>query len=425
MGAEQRPSTPVRRGVAVAAALTVVVVALNLRAAIAVVPPVLGEVQQAYGLSLTAAGLLTTLPLLCFGLVAPVAGWLGARWRLESVLAVAMLALALGLVSRSYAGLPGLFAGSLVVGAAITVGNVLVPGMVKRDFATATSTMTAVYVTAFTGGAALAAGVSIPLAGWSDLGWRGALSVWALPAVVAAVVLVVRARRGGALPPAAGPGSTTEPRPAVSVWRSPVAWSITGYTGLQALLFYAGLTWLPTILVDAGLPRRDAALALVLYTIVGVPASLLVPFLARGTDHRLPLTLPGPILVVGLIGLGAWPQQWLLWTVLVAVALGWGLSIGLSQVVLRAGSPAVAARLSAMSQFAGYLLTACGTWAAGAMAEATHGWTLSLAGLVAVVVAMLGCGLLAGRPTAIVRAGGPPAPRAPGTPVQGALGRFP
>ncbi|TFV90247.1 MFS transporter [Blastococcus sp. CT_GayMR20] len=414
MGAEQRPGAPVRQGVAVAAALTVVVVALNLRASIAVVPPVLGEVQQAHGLSLTAAGLLTTLPLLCFGLVAPVAGWLGNRWRLEPVLAGAMLTLALGLVGRSYAGTPGLFAGSLVVGAAITVGNVLVPGMVKRDFRTTSSMMTAVYVTTFTGGAAVAAGVSIPLAGWSDLGWQGALSVWALPAVVAAALLVVRARRGGrALPPSAAPGATTEQLPPVSVWRSPVAWLITGYTGLQSLLFYAGLTWLPTILVDAGLTRRDAALALVLYTIVGVPVSLLVPFLARGTDHRLPLVLPGPFVVVGLVGLGAWPQQWLLWTVVMAVALGWGLSIGLSQVVLRAGSPAVAARLSAMSQFAGYLLTACGTWAAGATAEATDGWTLSLAGLVAVVVAMLGCGLLAGRPTATVRGRGPAAPSVP------------
>jgi MFS transporter, CP family, cyanate transporter len=426
MGPDQWRHPPKSVRVAGAASLTVVVVALNLRASIAVVPPVLAEVQATYGLSLTTAGLLTTLPVLCFGLVAPVAGWLGHRLRLEPVLAVAMLALALGLVGRSYAGAPGLLVGSLVVGAAITVGNVLVPGMVKRDFPTAPSMMTAVYVTVFTGGAALAAGVSLPLAAWPDLGWRGALSIWALPALAAAVLLVARARRGTKAPGATtGPRATTERPAAVNVWRSPVAWLITGYTGLQSLLFYAGLTWLPTILVDHGVAGQDAALALVLYTIVGVPASLLAPFLARGHDQRLALSVPGLLWVVGLVGLGAWPHQWLLWTLLLAVAHGAGLSIGLSQVVRRAGTPAVAARLSAMSQFVGYLVTAAGTWAVGATADAADGWTLSLAGLLAVVAAMLGCGLLAGRPTATVSGGRPAAARSAPVPAQEAVGPLP
>ena len=185
--AERTKALPGRRH-GLLLALAIVLVAVNLRPAVAGVGPVLPDLRAGLSLSGAAAAVLTTLPVLCFGLLATAAPRLGRRFGIESVLVGAMAALAVGALTRVLDGAPALFAGTVVAGGAIAIGNVLIPPLIKRDFPDRTGSMMGVYSMAVSGSAAVAAGLAVPLAGASGLGWRGALGAWAIPAAVAAVV---------------------------------------------------------------------------------------------------------------------------------------------------------------------------------------------------------------------------------------------
>lgn len=377
--------------------LSVLLAALVLRGPLAVVPPVLADLRRDLGLSRSSAALVTALPVLCFGVLAIPAARSGARHRVDTVLVAAMALLAAALLLRSFGGTAGLLLGTAVVGASITVGNVLVPVVVKRDFPDRTAAATALYVTAMTGGAAVASALSVPTATFRDWGWRGALAVWSVPALLAALALH-RASRTSVprtdVPVTTGTGS--------SVWRSPVAWQLAAYTGLQALLFYSVLTWLPTLLRDDGVTPQQAGLALVLFTAVGVPASLLAPLLSRGREQRLLLLGPCLLWTCGLAGLLLAPAQWLLWSVVLGAGQGSGLSLSLAQVPLRAATVGLTGRLAAMTQTTGYVLAAGGPWLVGAARDAAGDWQPALVLLLVVSVSMGLTAVAVGRPTAVV-----------------------
>jgi CP family cyanate transporter-like MFS transporter len=236
-------TTAVRARHPVLLALSVVVVAVNLRPAVAGVGPVLPEVRAGLPLSGAGAAVLTTLPVLCFGLLATVAPRMARRFGIEPVLVGVMAALAAGALVRVLDGPPLLFAATVVAGGAIAIGNVLIPPLVKRDFPDRSGLMMGVYTMAVSGSAAVAAGLAVPLANASDLGWRGALGFWAIPAAVAALAWLPRMR--GHTRPAA-------PQAARSLLREPLAWQVTVFFGLQSLSFYAVLAWLPSMYRDFG-----------------------------------------------------------------------------------------------------------------------------------------------------------------------------
>ena len=172
----------------------IVLLAANLRPALTSVAPLIGQIRTNTGISNGVAGLLTTLPLLAFGVLSPTVPWLARRFGMERLLLASLLVLALGILLRS-AGVAALFLGTAVLGAAITVGNVLLPGLVKRKFPERAGLMTSVYSTAMGISAALAAGASVPVARLTGMGWRGALALWALPAFLAAVAWLPQLRR--------------------------------------------------------------------------------------------------------------------------------------------------------------------------------------------------------------------------------------
>ncbi|MBE9941504.1 MFS transporter, partial [Cellulosimicrobium cellulans] len=181
-----------RRPLGLAAVLAIVLAALNLRPAVVAISPVLGEIRSDLGLSATAAGVLTTLPVLCFGLLAPLAPVLARRWGLERALFVSLVLLCVGFALRLVPSTAGLFAGTVVAGCAIGLGNVLLPALIKRDFADRIGLMTGLYSMALSGGAALAAGLTLPVASAAGLDWRGALATWGVLAVLGAIVWVPR-----------------------------------------------------------------------------------------------------------------------------------------------------------------------------------------------------------------------------------------
>lgn len=297
--------------------LGIVLLALNLRASIAALSPLIDEVRADLDLTRGQAGLLTSLPVLCFGLLSPLAPLLGRRVGLELSLLLVMLGVVAGSLVRTAPGVAAMVAGTVLIGAAVTVGNVLVPSVVKQDFAQSDGLVTGLYTAALTGGAALSAALSAPLADGVGLGWRGSLLVWGGLALVAALVWLPQLQvRHVAGADRGSPGA---------VLRSPQTWWLAGFMAMQALSFYALLAWLPDLLEDEGVSAVGAGWALSLFNLLGIVSALVVPTLAgRRPDQRLLVLITCGTWLVALVGLGAAPSWWPLWSVLAGLAQGSG-----------------------------------------------------------------------------------------------------
>lgn len=401
---------PASRGVALTRhdglrTTAVLLVALNLRGAIAAVGPVLPELRSDLGLSAATAGLLTALPVLCFAALAPAAAWLGRRVDTGTALLGGLVAVAAGTVLRVLDGPPVLFAGTFVVGAAMTVGNVLLPVAVKREFHERAGVVTGIYTAALAGGAALTAALTAPVAAVG--GWRLGLAVWAPLALVAAAIWSFAWRprassAGGGAGAAPAPGPVGR-RAAIAVWRSPVAWAVSAVLAMQSALYYALTTWLPSILTeDRGLSLGAAALAASVFQVLGIPGALLMPALLGRRRSQAGLAVavaagwafvPAGFLLV--------PALWPAWVVLGGVSQGTGISLAFALVVLRSPDDDVVRRLSGMSQLVGYGIGAAAPLAVGALYAVTGGWTAPLLLLLAVAAAMGIAGAVAGRPVAV------------------------
>src|SRR5919107_4638678 len=256
--------------------LGIVLLAANLRPALTGVAPLIGQIRADTGISNGVAGLLTTLPLLAFGLLSPIAPRVARRFGMERVLLASLLVLAAGILLRWTEAVAALFLGTVVLGAAIAVANVLLPGLVKREFPEHAGLMTSVYSTSLGISAAIAAGVSVPLTGLDGIGWRGALAVWALPALLACVAWLPQLGRRDL------PARSSDPDAPVirDLLRSPLAWQVTLFMGLQSLSYYVTLTWLPEILQDGGMDAANAGWMLGLSQTVSILAMFLAPVLA-------------------------------------------------------------------------------------------------------------------------------------------------
>nr|MDT0657338.1 MFS transporter [Micromonospora sp. DSM 115978] len=370
--------------------LGLVLLALNLRAAIAGLAPLLPDIQRDLGFGRGTAGLLTTLPVLCFGLLAPAAALLGRRLGTPTALLLAMLAIAAGSGLRAIAGPGAMVAGTTVIGAGITVGNVLVPAVVKQGFPARQGLVSGLTTASLTGGAAIAAAIAAPLAYSIGLGWRGSLlALGGLAAVAAAGWLPQVRRRAGAAAPTGRP---------TAVLRSPVTWFLALFMGTQSMAYYGLLAWLPDLLRDQGVSAAGAGLALALFNLLGIGTALLAPILAgRRTDQRGLALATCAVWVVGLSGLLFAPALHPVWAVLTGLAQGASISLALTLIVLRAGSPAVARDLSGAVQTIGYLLGSTGPVLVGVLRDASGGWRAPLLALVGVIAAMAVASLGAAR----------------------------
>ena len=384
-----------------------VLLAANLRPALTSVAPLIGQIRMDTGISNGVAGLLTGLPLLAFGLLSSIAPRLARRFGMERVLLASMLVLAAGIVLRSEGTVTALFLGTAVLGAAIALGNVLLPGLVKHEFPERAGLMTSVYVTAMAISAAIATGASFPIAGQAGIGWRGSLALWALLALVAAVAWFPKVRG-----PDAANASTGTYRRVTGLWRSPLAWQVTLFMGLQALAYYVTLTWLPEILQEeGGMSAAQAGWMLALAQVVVIPSMFLAPVLADRRPSQYGVVVAAVTLTgAGTLGLlVAAGTATALWVVLLGLGQGACFSLALTLFALRAPDSEHAAALSGMAQSVGYLLAAVGPFLFGVLRDATHSWTVPLALLLAVVVSLLVTGLGAARDAHVAEPGTPPA----------------
>lgn len=381
-GAGSDPDRPVRP-VLLAAALFLA--ALNLRAAMSSVPPLLDSVRRDVGLSGVGAGALTTLPVLCMGLFAPAAQRLAARIGREAAVAVALAVLTSGLALRALGVHPAaLFGGTLLAGVGIAICGVVLPGIVKEHFASRAGAVTGLYMTSMMLGATVAAGASVPLAG--ALGsWPAALAVWSLVGVVGLV---------GWLPVAAR-AHRPDRRPRVVAgrlpWRSRTAWLVSAYLAIQSVLFYSQLAWLAPAYEAAGWRPGAAGLLLAVFTVTQLGAALTVPALADRTADRRPwFYLVVGASLIGMTALLAAPEvlPWVFVAVL-GFGQGGGFALGLVLLVDYAPDPATAGRLAAMAFLVCYLLAALGPIGVGGLHDLTGGYPTGWAVLLCLDLAQL------------------------------------
>jgi CP family cyanate transporter-like MFS transporter len=350
--------------------------AVNLRPAITGVGPLVASIQEATGLSAAAMGLLSSLPLLAFGAFAPLARF-GGRLGIERTIAIAMAMITVGTLIRSTGTTGALFAGTVLLAAGIAVGNVLAPSIIKRDYAERVGTYTTVYALVLALSAAVSAGAAVPLERALAGGWRSSLAFWAIPAAVATALWVWAALhpRVAAAPPAAAAK--------VSVWRSPLAWCVTGFMGLQSVCFYVTAAWLPKVLQDRGYDPVTAGFAITGFLIVSLVAGAALPrFLALRRDQRALAVSVSLAIAIGFAGLFVWPQWTIFWVGLTGFGSGVAFPLALAFIGLRSSDHHEAASLSLMSQSMGYLLAAFGPVLFGLAHDLSGGWAVPLGGMV-------------------------------------------
>lgn len=389
--------------------LGILCIAMALRAPFTGVPPLMGLIRGELGLSSAAAGMLITLPLLAFAVVSLFAAGLARRFGLERTLFAAMLLVAAGIGGRTMGGVGGLYAGTAIIGAGIALGNVLLPSLLKRDFPQRLAGLTSAYVLTMGLAAGLASAIAIPLANLPMGGWRfSTLCMLALPLI--SLLLWLPQLAGHTRPVAA----TAHAPHGAHLWRSPLAWQVTMYLGINSFVFYVAVSWLPAILHDAGFTaERAGSLHGFLQLASAAPALFLAPLLRRLKDQRAAAFCAAGASCVAFAGLIAAPAWGAVWIALLGLGTGAGIILGLAFVGLRASHAQQAAALSGMAQCVGYLFAATGPALVGGVHDTFGGWGLALGVCVALCAVMAVAGLYAGRAIQIGRPGASTAAPAP------------
>ncbi len=375
----------------------IVVVATNLRPAIAAVGPVLPVLGADMGMGSVALGLLGALPVAVFAIASSMVHRLLHTLGVERTTAGALGLLMVATVLRSWPGPEAnIWVGTVLVGAAIAVGNVTVPVLVRQDFPGAVARVTGIYVAVLGFFAGLSAAAAVPLANLSLLGWRLALGVWAVLTLLGLLLWWPRARRSGR---PARTGSTTPS--GRRLWRTGAAWQISAYMGLQSGSFYVALTWLPTVEQELGYAPAVAGWHLSLLQLVAMVGNLTAPvLLRRGRDERLTAAAAGLCVLGATVGFLLLPGAAVVWIVLLGLGMGVAFVVALTLIAVRAGDLRTAPQLSAMAQAVGYLIAAVALLVAGVL----HGAAGGPAVLGVIVVVSTGTallGLLAGRRSTI------------------------
>ncbi|MFJ7088315.1 CynX/NimT family MFS transporter [Streptomyces griseus] len=381
-------------------AVGLVLAALNLRPAITSLGALLEEVREGLHMSGSVAGVLTSVPPLCFAVFGVMAPRLARRFGAGTVVCAGMAAIAAGLIIRPYIGsTAGFLAASALALMGIAVSNILMPVIVKRWFPDRVGTMTGLYSMALALGTALAAAVTVPLTGALGGSWQTGLALWAVLAAVAVLPWIVLVRDRTPAPGQPGPAvANAAEAPALKITRSRTAWGLACFFGLQATAAYITMGWMPQIFRDAGVSAGTAGVLLAVTMAMGVPLAFVIPRVASRLKQQ------GPIVVVlglcGLIGYGglylapaagAWA-----WAVLLGVA-NCAFPLALTMIGMRARSGAGVVRLSAFAQSTGYLLSIPGPLLVGVLYQHSGGWGLPIALMAGLMIPQMVAGILAGR----------------------------
>jgi len=380
------------RGRGLTRLFAILLVALNLRGAITCVGPLLKDIQAHFGLNGAAAGLLTSLPLFAFALLSPYAAPLARRMGMEQAIFLSLLLLVAGIGLRYVDGPTWLYAGTAFIGAGIALNNVLLPGLLRRDFPVQLTLVTALFtmVLVMFGGAG--SGIAIPLA--ERLGWRMSLASWAVPALLAIAIWVPRLR-AHSMP------ATTERH--ASPWNRALAWQVSLFMACQSTAFYVMIAWFPSMMRDLqGISAARSGAILFIYQLFVLASVMLTPvFIHRMKDQRaIGVGLSGLILL-GYLGLYLDPAHALAWMIVMGLGSGGALVLAITLFSLRVESATQSVALSGMAQAVGYSVAAVTPIFIGYLHDLTHQWTAALQLMIAMALLQAVMGFLAGRPLKI------------------------
>ncbi|MDQ0880339.1 CP family cyanate transporter-like MFS transporter [Peribacillus sp. V2I11] len=373
----------------------IILLGANLRAPLTSVGPLVTTIRDNLGISNTLSGSLTTLPLLSFALLSPFAPRIARRFGMELTLLISLILLTIGIGIRSVGGVPTLFIGTILIGLAIAIGNVLLPSLIKHNFARNIGLMTGTYAVSMNLCGAIGSGISIPLAS-SGLGWAGALGCWGILSLITVFLWMPQLRRpfrsGKDVP-------TAQKDKKINLWRSGLAWQITFFMGLQSFIFYTVITWMPEILEQKGLNADEAGWMLSIMQLAVIPITFLVPILAgRLQSQRLLVVPPVVFLITGIFGILYGSTLFILvCMVLIGIGVGTIFSLSMMFFSLRTQSTHEATELSGMAQSFGYLLAAIGPVLFGLLHDVTHSWTVPLLMLAVISALIFIVGMRAGK----------------------------
>ncbi len=397
------PATATRAWTTRLVVIGIVLSAVNLRPAITSLGALLEDVRDGLGMSGSAAGLLTSVPPLCFAVFGVTAPRLARRFGPAAVVCAAMAAVTAGLLIRPYAGsTAGFLAGSALALMGIAVSNVLMPVIVKRWFPDRVGSMTGLYSMALAVGTSVAAAVTVPVTDALGGGWQSGLAVWAGLAAAAVLPWVPLVRDRGPAPTAgarAGARARAERQPpALRITRSRTAWALAVFFGLQATAAYITMGWMAQIFRDAGVSASTAGLLLAVTMVMGVPLAFVIPRVATRLPRQGPIVIAlGVCGLAGYAGLylapaaGAWA-----WAVLLGISTC-AFPLALTMVGMRARTAAGVVQLSAFAQSTGYLISIPGPLLVGVLYQHSGGWGLPIALMIGLMIPQMAVGVLAGR----------------------------
>jgi CP family cyanate transporter-like MFS transporter len=380
------------RGTGLIRLLAILAVALNLRGAITCVGPLLKDIQAHFGLNGTAAGLLTSLPLFAFGFLSAYAAPLARRLGMEQAVFLSLLLLAAGMGLRYIDGALWLYAGTAVIGAGIAFNNVLLPGLLRRDFPGQLALVTALFTMVMVTFGGLGSGIAIPLADRG--GWRVSLVSWMLPALLALAVWIPQLR-GHSAP------VRVEPQPAL--WNRALAWQVSLFMACQSTAFYVMIAWFPSMMKDLqGISAARSGVILFIYQLFVLGSVMLTPvFIHRMKDQRALGAGLASLILLGYLGLYVDPVHALGWMMLMGVGAGGSLVLAITLFSLRAGSAAQSVALSGMAQAVGYTVAAVTPILIGFIHDVTNRWTAALQLMIGLALLQTAMGYLAGRPRTV------------------------
>ena len=392
-------NTPKSRFTGILLVLGILLIAANLRATFTGIAPVLEQIINHFGLSASQAGFLTTLPLIAFAVVSPMAATLAKKQGLERTLFVALLFILAGVAARVINTSAMLFVGTAIIGVGIAIANVLLPSLIKRDFPAKVALMTSAYVLTM---GVVSGGFStlvFPLSQLNGLGWQLALGSSAL--ITLASIIVWMSQLSKHTKPASIAQHTDTSK---SVWRYLLAWQITLLLGLNSFLNYIIITWLPNILTETGHSATQAGAYHGAFQIAtALPGLILIPLLAKLKDQSTLSFILAMLSALSALGLLYVPSFAFVWTLMLGFCSGACFILGLSFISLRTDDSQQAASLSGMSQSVGYLLAAIGPMLAGALHTTTGSWSapLWLCAIAGILCAL--CGLGSGKNTTLAK----------------------
>lgn len=359
--------------------LGIIFISFNLRAPITAVGSVVGMIKTDFSLTSTQAGLITTLPLIAFAFVSPFVAKISKKYTYSKTMTGGLIFILIGILIRSYTNILGLFVGTLFIGIGIAVGNVLIPSIIKLHFKNNVGTMTSIYTSSMCIFAAIGAGLSIPLAKNLGLGWKNSLSFWFLLVILTLIIwspqhkIKIKSQNIN--------NNKQDEGNNISIWKSPTAWWVTLFMGMQSLIFYSLVAWLPTIIKSKDLGDSFSGVMALVFQLIAIPATLLIPILCDKFENQRGLVIISCftyIFGMTLLLIGNTKSIITYAVILMSLGMGGTISLSITFISLRSPNALRASELSGMSQSAGYLLAAIGPFIMGFIYDSFKTWTIPI-----------------------------------------------